>query len=77
MIVVYITGDVSYSHDDSLSVTFPAGSTNVSFNISIHDDETCEDHEDFIVTIVKYSLPNHVTRGDPGTACIHIVDDDG
>ena len=49
----------------------------VPFNISIVDDSTLEGNEDFNIIIVPGSLPDDVTRGNPGTATVNIIDDDG
>ena len=49
----------------------------VPFNIPIVDDSTLEGREDFNIVIVQGSLPSGVTRGDPGTATVNIIDDDG
>ena len=55
------------------SVTFPAGTTEISFNISIKDDKILEDNEDFLLKI-KPSVP---PVGTIGEATVTIVDDDG
>ena len=49
----------------------------VPFDIPIVDDNILENTEDFNIIIVPGSLPNGVTRGDPGTATVNIIDDDG
>ena len=54
----------------------PAGATMVPFNISIFDDNILEGNEDFDITIIPSSLPIDVSRGNPGTATVNIVDDD-
>ena len=48
----------------------------VPFDIPIVDDSALEGNEDFDIVIVPGSLPNDVTRGDPGTATVNIIDDD-
>ena len=55
----------------------PAGATTVPFNISIFNDSILEGNEDFDITIIPSSLPNDVSRGNPRTATVTIVDDDG
>ena len=54
----------------------PAGAITVPFNISIFDDNILEGDEDFDITIIQSSLPDGVSRGNPGTATVNIVDDD-
>ena len=58
------------------TVTIPAGQTSVPFDVPINDDDIVEGNEDFTVTIVQSSLPDGVTRGNPGSATVNIVDDD-
>ena len=58
------------------TVTFPAGSTTVTFDVPINDDAILEGSEDFLLTIDQTSLPSDVTRGNPGEATMTIVDDD-
>ena len=48
----------------------------VPFNISIIDDILLEGNEDFDITIIQSSLPDGVSRGNPGTATVNIVEDD-
>ena len=69
-------GDVYGSGSESFIVVFPAGVTNVSFDIPISDDNILEDNENFVLTIDPSSLPTNVTIGDPGQATVTIVDDD-
>ena len=66
-----------YHSATSYSVVFYAGMTNVSFNISIHDDDRFEGNESFILDIDPSTLPESVTVDDPGQATVMIVDDDG
>ena len=61
----------------SYSIVFHTGMTNVSFNISIRDDDMLEGNETFILDINPTSLPDSVTVDDPGQATVMIVDDDG
>ena len=58
------------------SVVIPAGMTMVPFDISIVDDDILEGDENFDIVIVPGTLPDGVTRGDPGIATVTIVDDD-
>ena len=57
------------------TVTFPAGQTTATFNISITGDNVLEGDENFTLTINETSLPTNVTRGI-GEATVNIVDDD-
>ena len=57
------------------SITFPAGVTNVPFNISINDDNVLEENENFILTI-NSSLPTDVMAGNPAQVTVTIVDTD-
>jgi len=50
--------------------------TSVSFNVLINDDNIFEGDENFTVTIDPSSLPDDLTRGNPGSATVTIVDDD-
>ena len=59
------------------SITFPAGATTASFNISVTDDNILEDNEDIEVEIIVSSLPSRVGVSNPGQATVTIVDDDG
>ena len=58
------------------SVVIPAGMTMVPFDISIVDDSILEGDEDFDIVIVPGTLPDGVTRGDPGRATVTIADND-
>ena len=59
------------------TVTFPAGQTTATFNISINDDDEVEEDENFTLTINETSLPSDVTRGIFGEATVTIMNDDG
>ena len=56
------------------SVTFPAGNTNVSFDINITIDNLVEDDEEFHITIDPSSTS--VIIGSPHQATITFVDTD-
>ena len=60
-------------------VTFPAGVSVVSFNVSILDDATAECAKLFNLDldIPQTAADMGVIRGSPDTATIHIMDDDG
>lgn len=49
----------------------------VSFDIPIVNNMILEGNEDFEIIIVPGSLPDDVTRGNPGKASVTIKDDDG
>ena len=58
-------------------VTFTAGTTEASFNVSLTDDNIFESNENFIITIDPSSLPNNVTVGEPRRVTVIVVDNDG
>ena len=43
------------------------------FDIPIINDDVLEGNEDFDIVIVQRSLPDGVTRGDPGRATVTII----
>ena len=57
------------------NVTFPAGVTTVSFNISIIDDYILEDNENFTLIINTDSLPDGVITGNPSRVTMIIIND--
>lgn len=67
------TGDSDYM-SGPYTVNFPAGVTNVSFPISLMNDLTLENNEDFILMINSSSLPDYVSK--IGQATVTIADDD-
>ena len=75
MVLLVTGGGVDYD-SGPYTVTFPAGVTRVPFDIPINNDSILENDEDFTVTINPSSLPADITRGDPGSATVTIVDDD-
>ena len=62
---------------ETRSVTFKKGTNIASLNISITDDKSLEDNETFNLTIDSPSLPSNVTVGNPDTATVTIINDDG
>ena len=58
------------------TVMFAPGQTTATFNVPITNDMILEGNEDFMLTINSSSLPDNVTRGNPGEATVTIVDDD-
>ena len=72
-----VTGGVDYD-SGPYTVTFPAGVTSVSFHVPIINDGVLDIDETLTLTIADgNSLPDRVTRGDPGQAKVTISDDDG
>ena len=61
----------------SYEVTFTAGTTEASFNVSLTDDNIFESNENFMITIDPSSLPNNVTVGEPRRVTVIVVDNDG
>ena len=51
--------------------------TRVPFDVQIIDDMILENDEDFDLIIIPGSLPDNVTRGNPGRTTVTIADDDG
>ena len=65
-------GGVDYN-SGPYTVTFPAGVTTASFNISITDDNISEDNEDIQIAINVSSLPSRVGVSNPGQSTVIIV----
>ena len=57
-------------------VRFPAGVTNVSFDVPIRDDNILESDEVFNLTIDPSSLRRRVTVSDPSQAVVTIIDNE-
>ena len=76
MISIYMQiGDVDYS-SGTYSVTFYAGMTSASLNISLINDDVLENNENFFLTINEDSLPTSITAGTTDQTIVNIVDDD-
>ena len=58
-------------------MTFPAGVTRASFNITIIIDDVLEDGETFNLIIAEDSLPENVTLGTPYLTEVTIFNDGG
>ena len=58
------------------TVTFLAGQTTATFDISINDDIMFEGNENFMLTISSSLSPTGVTRGTPSQATVIIMDND-
>ena len=71
----FIGGGVDYNSGPYI-VTFPAGVTTASFNISITDDNILENNEDIQVEINVSSLHSTISVSNPGQATVTIVDND-
>ena len=71
-----IGGGVDYG-SGPYSVIIPAGQVDVSFNITIIDDNIFEEEEKFNLTINTSALPNNVAIGDLDHTTVTIVDNDG
>jgi len=69
-------GGVDYN-SGPYSVTFTAGQTSVSFDVPINDEDIFEDDENFSLTINPSSLPPSCSLGDPSSATVTIVNDEG
>ena len=74
---VHITGGGVDYDSGPYTVTFPAGQTSVSFDSHINNDNILEASEDFTLTINSSSLPDGATVGNPSSATVTIVNDDG
>ena len=58
------------------TVTFAAGTTIATFNVSINDDTIAESNKKFTLTVDPYSLPIGITVGYPYQTTVTIMDDD-
>ena len=58
------------------TITFPAGTTTATFNVSINDDDIVERDENFELFIDPSSLPTGVIRAIPDVTTLTILDDD-
>ena len=68
-------GDTDYSVQSN-SITIPSGVTSFLFRILIHNDDTIEGYESFILQIYPSSLPDNIYIGSQSTATVTIADDD-
>ena len=77
---IYSSNNVTgggFDYDSGIyNVTIPAGETSVPFDIGINDDNIFEGNEDFDLTIIRNTLPDGVTRGNPNSARVTIMDND-
>ena len=58
------------------NVTFPAGSTSVSFDVNVTNDDILESNETFNLNIISSSVPDQVIIGNPKQSTVTIVDYD-
>ena len=58
------------------TVTIPAGQNDVTFSVSITDDNIREESETFNLIIDESSLPSGVTSSDPNRTTVTIIDGD-
>ena len=58
------------------TVTIPAGQNDVTFSVSITDDNIHEESETFNLIIDESSLPGGVTSSNSNTVTVTIMDDD-
>ena len=73
LILKFIGGGVDYD-SGPYTVIIPAGATNVSFNVSITDDEIHEGDENFILVINSSSLSHELSHF--AQAVVTILNDD-
>ena len=70
---MYTGGGINYD-SGPYTVTFPAGITYASFNVSIANDGILEYDKEFKLIIDSSSLPIDVTVSNPSEAVVTIVD---
>ena len=70
--IIYVGGGVDYN-SGPYNVTFPAGVTNVSFNVTIINDNVLENNEIFHLIIDSSSLPNGVAYGKINQVTVNIL----
>ena len=85
IITFMYTGGKDYD-SEPIVAKFDALTTNVSFSVSINEDDVLEANETFIIIIIiiiidededESSLTNNkITVGDPGQVTVTIVDND-
>ena len=72
-----VGGGKDYTLESSI-VRFTAGMITIPLNVTISDDDDCENNERFVVAInpYSYSLLTDVAIGDYCQATVTILDDD-
>ena len=79
MVIIILIGEgVDYGQKNTTQylVTFPAGATCSSVNISINDDNISEKNEEFIIAIMNDSLQFDIVLGRNKTSNVLIQDND-
>ena len=69
----YITGGGVDYNSGPYNVTFTAGVSSVSFNVTINNDSVLEYNETFNLTIINGSLPENYTLGEIYLAKVTIL----
>ena len=69
-------GGIDYN-SGPYNVTFPAGVTSVTFNITINNDIVLEDDETLYLIITEISLPENITLGKIYITEVTILNDGG
>ena len=79
-IIVVVNYNFIDNNDDydtgPYTLTIPAGENDVTFSVSITDDNIREESEIFNLIIDEFSLPNVVTSSDPNNVTVTIMDTD-
>ena len=71
-----LTGDSDYT-SGLYNITIFAGQIAVSFDIPITSDNLLEGNETFRLFIIPKSLPYLFSRGNPATAVVMIINNEG
>ena len=72
---MFSTGGVDYN-SGPYDVTFPAGETNATFDVTLVNDNLLERNENFTLTINVNSLPRRVATNTIAQTTVTIIDDD-
>ena len=70
-----VTGKLDYKSEKH-NVTFPAGTIIAKFDVGVINDDIFEGNETFSLRITPLPLHSQITRGNPFTAIVTIVDDE-
>ena len=74
--MIVITLDNNDYNRGPYNITIPAGQNDITFSVSITDDNIREQSETFNLVIDESSLPSGVTSSDPNRTTVTIMDDD-
>ena len=74
-IIVYFIDNKDYDAGP-YTITIPARQNDVTFSISITDDNILEQSETFNLIIDESSLPRVITSSDPNRVTVTIMDND-